>query len=152
MDKSQRTFIMVKPDGVQRNLVGEVISRFERRGLKMCGLKMLHASQALLSSHYAEHEGRPFFGSLLKYVGSGPVVAMCWEGGNSIEVGRKLLGTTKPVESAPGTIRGDYCLDVGRNLIHGSDSPASAARELGLWFAPEETPMWDQHSSNWIYE
>ena len=118
----------------------------------MCGLKMLLAPPQLLRSHYAEHEGRPFFPKLVDYVGSGPVVAMCWEGGNAIEVGRKLVGATKPVESAPGTIRGDLSLDVGRNLIHGSDSAESAGRELGMWFTETELAAWSDHSAGWIYE
>ena len=143
---------MIKPDGVQRKLVGEVIRRFENRGLKLCGLKMQLASPELLHQHYAEHEGRPFFQKLLDYVGSGPVAAMVWEGGNAIEIGRKLVGATKPLESAPGTIRGDFCLDVGKNLIHGSDSAESAAREIGLWFTAEEIVAWEDHTTSWIYE
>ena len=143
---------MVKPDGVQRKLVGEVIKRFEHRGLKLCGLKMLVPPADLLRNHYAEHDGKPFFPKLVNYVGSGPVAAMCWEGGNAVDVGRKLVGTTRPVESAPGTIRGDFALDVGRNLIHGSDSTASADRELGLWFNREELVTWEDHSAAWIYE
>lgn len=143
---------MVKPDGVQRRLVGEVIRRFETKGFKLVALKQLHASEQLLRNHYAEHDGKPFFPKLLGYVGSGPVVAMVWEGANVIDIGRKLVGATKPSESAPGTIRGDYAIDVGRNIIHGSDSVDSATREIGLWFTPEEVLDWNDHSTEWIYE
>jgi nucleoside-diphosphate kinase len=150
--RRQRSFIMVKPDGVQRRLVGEVIRRFEVKGFKLVALKQLHASEQLLRSHYAEHDGKPFFPKLLNYVGSGPVVAMVWEGSNVVEVGRKLVGATKPSESAPGTIRGDFAIDVGRNIIHGSDSAESAAREIALWFTAEEVLDWNDHSTEWIYE
>lgn len=150
--RRQRSFIMVKPDGVQRRLVGEVIRRFETKGFKLVALKQLHASEQLLRNHYAEHDGKGFFPKLLAYVGSGPVVAMVWEGSNVIDIGRKLVGATKPSESAPGTIRGDYAIDVGRNIIHGSDSVDSANREIGLWFTPEEVLEWNDHSTEWIYE
>ncbi|CAG9318417.1 unnamed protein product [Blepharisma stoltei] len=150
--RSQRTFIMVKPDGVQRKLVGEIISRFEQRGYKLVAMKTLHASPELLRQHYAEHEGRSFFASLIEYIGSGPVVPMVWEGTNVIEISRKIIGATKPAESAPGTIRGDFAIEVGRNIVHGSDSEASAQREIALWFREEELVSWNDHSSAWIYE
>ena len=143
---------MVKPDGVQRRLVGEVISRFEAKGFKLVALKQLHASEQLLRHHYAEHEGKPFFPKLLAYIGSGPVVATVWEGTNVVDVARKLVGATRPSESATGTIRGDFALEVGRNIIHGSDSVEAAQREIGLWFTPEEVLEWKDHSDDWIYE
>lgn len=143
---------MVKPDGVQRRLVGEVIRRFETKGYKLVALKQLHASEELLRNHYAEHDGKPFFPKLLSYIGSGPVVAMVWEGANVVDVSRKLVGATRPSESAPGTIRGDFAVEVGRNIIHGSDSVESAQREIGLWFRPEELVDWNDHSNDWIYE
>lgn len=149
---NERTFIMVKPDGVQRKLVGEVIGRFERRGFKLVGLKQLRAPDELLRQHYAEHEGRPFFAGLLEYIKSGPVVAMVWEGRRAIEIGRSIVGPTRPHEAPPGTIRGDFALDVGRNIIHGSDGLESANREIGLWFRPDELVEWDDHSSAWVYE
>jgi nucleoside-diphosphate kinase len=150
--RRQRTFIMVKPDGVQRRLVGEVIKRFETKGFKLVALKQLHASEQLLRNHYAEHDGKPFFPKLLSYIGSGPVVAMVWEGANVVDVSRKLVGATRPSESAPGTIRGDFAIEVGRNIIHGSDSVESAQREIALWFRPEEVVEWNDHSNEWIYE
>ena len=150
--RKQRTFIMVKPDGVQRRLVGEIIRRFEVKGFKLVALKQLHASENLLRNHYAEHDGRPFFAKLVDYVGSGPVVAMVWEGANVIDVSRKLIGATRPSESAPGTIRGDFAVEVGRNIIHGSDGVEAAQREIALWFTPEETIEWNDHSNDWIYE
>lgn len=150
--RTQRTFIMTKPDGVQRKLAGDIISRFETRGFKLVGLKLMHASPELLRQHYAEHEGRGFFASLIEYVGSGPVVAMVWEGTNAIEIARKMIGATKPSESNPGTIRGDFAIEMGRNIVHGSDSEASAQREIALWFRPEELVDWSDHSGAWIYE
>lgn len=150
--RKQRTFIMVKPDGVQRRLVGEIIRRFEVKGFKLVALKQLHASEELLKNHYAEHDGRPFFPKLLAYVGSGPVVAMVWEGANVIDMARKLVGATRPSESAPGSIRGDFAVEVGRNIIHGSDGIEAAQREIALWFTPGEVLEWHDHSSDWLYE
>jgi len=143
---------MIKPDGVQRRLVGEIINRLEQRGLKLVAMKQVMAPQELLSQHYAEHEGKPFLPKLLSYVSSGPVVPMVFEGSNSVEICRKIIGATKPTESAPGTIRGDFCIEVGRNIIHGSDSVESAQREIALWFRPEELIDWADHSFDWIYE
>lgn len=126
---------MVKPDGVNRNMVAEVISRFTQRGYKLTAIKMLVPSKDLAAAHYAEHEGKPFFPKLVSYLsGSGPVVGMCFEGKGVIATGRQMIGTTNPSASAPGTIRGDLAIDTGRNVIHGSDSAASAEREIGLWF------------------
>mmetsp|Transcript_14729 Transcript_14729/g.21457 ORF Transcript_14729/g.21457 Transcript_14729/m.21457 type:complete len:154 (+) Transcript_14729:40-501(+) len=150
--RDSRTFVLVKPDGVQRRLVSDVMGRFEKRGLKLCGLKFLNAPNELLKEHYAEHEGKPFYSKLVQYVGSGPVVAMCWEGSNAVDIGRRLIGSTKPSESPSGTIRGDLGLDVGRNIVHGSDSAESAKRELDLWFNQNETVSWSDSLINWLYE
>jgi len=128
----ERTFIAVKPDGVQRGLVGEIILRFERRGYKLVALKALVPSVELAQEHYAEHKERPFFGELVEFLTSGPVVGMVWEGLNSVKVGRTMIGVTKPFESAPGTIRGDFGITVSKNIIHGSDSVESAEREIAL--------------------
>ena len=134
----ERTYIMVKPDGVQRRLVGEIIGRFENRGLKLVGLKQLVPSRATAESHYAVHAERPFFGELVDFVTSGPVVAMVWEGSDAIQLCRNMIGATKPVNATSGTIRGDYTSDMMLNLIHGSDAPETAADEIALWFKPEE--------------
>jgi nucleoside-diphosphate kinase len=134
----ERTFVMVKPDGVERRLVGEIIRRFESRGLKLIGLKLLRPDRALAEQHYAVHREKPFFGELVNFVTSGPVVAMAWEGNQSITLVRKMMGALKPEEALPGTIRGDYTTDVQTNLVHGSDAPETAQAELALWFKPEE--------------
>jgi nucleoside-diphosphate kinase len=134
----ERTYIMVKPDGVQRRLVGEIIGRFENRGLKLVGLKQLVPSRATAEKHYAVHAERPFFGELVDFVTSGPVVAMVWEGSDAIQICRNMIGATKPVNATSGTIRGDYTSDMMLNLIHGSDAPETAADEIALWFKPEE--------------
>ena len=132
----ERTFVMVKPDGVQRNLVGEVISRFEKRGLKLVGLKLMQISQELAAKHYGEHQGKPFYDELIGFITSGPVVAMVWEGLNAVSVVRNMMGKTNPAEAAPGTIRGDFALYMVNNVVHGSDSPDSATREINLFFTP----------------
>mmetsp|Transcript_25283 Transcript_25283/g.22292 ORF Transcript_25283/g.22292 Transcript_25283/m.22292 type:complete len:155 (+) Transcript_25283:61-525(+) len=150
--QKERSYIMIKPDGVQRGLVGRIISRFEDKGFKLIGLKMLHASEQLLKDHYADLATKPFFPGLIKYMHSGPVVSMAWEGSNVVKTGRKMLGETKPFDSQPGTIRGDYCIDVGRNLIHGSDSTESANHEIGLWFKDSELVNYDRADRTWIYE
>ncbi|CAF2690532.1 unnamed protein product [Rotaria sp. Silwood2] len=150
--KNERTFIMVKPDGVQRGVVGDVIHRFERRGYKLVALKMIQAPRALLESHYEEHKGKKFYETLLAYIGSGPVVAMVWEGLNVVAVGRKMLGATDPAKSEPGTIRGDFGIVTGRNIVHGSDSEKSAQREIGLWFRSDEINLWPHTAEQWIYE
>jgi len=134
----ERTFVMVKPDGVQRRLVGEIISRFERRGLRLAALRMLVPSRELAEEHYAVHRGKPFYDELVAFVTSGPVVAMVWEGDQAIRLVRHMMGALQPEEAAPGTIRGDFTTDKQRNLVHGSDSPETAATEIGLWFRHEE--------------
>ena len=142
---------MIKPDGVQRGLVGEIIARFEKKGFKLQALKLMTPTRALLEEHYADLSSKGFFAGLIDYMCSGPVCCMVWEGMNAVTTGRVMLGATKPSESAPGTIRGDLCIDVGRNICHGSDSVASAEKEVALWF-PEGTNTWASHSAPWIYE
>ena len=130
----ERTYIMIKPDGVQRRLVGEIIRRFENRGLQLTALKMLTPSREIAEKHYAVHSEKPFFGDLVDFVTSGPVVAMVWEGPDAVALTRQMIGATKPINAQPGTIRGDFTCDVMSNLIHGSDSPENAAAEIALWF------------------
>jgi nucleoside-diphosphate kinase len=150
---TERTFIAIKPDGVQRGLIGEVISRFERRGLKLVGLKMLNVSNELAEKHYGEHKGKPFFGGLVGFITSGPVVAMVWEGKNAISLCRNTIGATNPSSAAPGTIRGDLALDIGRNMVHGSDGPESAVREIGIFFSEKELlPSWNRNIDAWVTE
>eukprot|EP00070_Physeter_catodon_P015596 XP_023973605.1 nucleoside diphosphate kinase B-like [Physeter catodon] len=151
-NRTERTYIMVKPDGVQRGLVSEVIARFERRGYKLVALKMVKAEEELLQEHYADLKGKPFFPGLVAYMTSGPVVCMVWEGTDVVRQGRKMLGETRPLDSAPGTLRGDFCIEVGRNLVHGSDSVESALKEIILWFTPEEICDWKPAQGGWIYE
>jgi nucleoside-diphosphate kinase len=133
----EKTFVMVKPDGVQRGLVGEIVSRFEKKGLKLVGAKLMNVSRELAEKHYAEHKERPFFNDLVSFITSSPVFAMVWEGENAISIARTLMGKTNPAESAPGTIRGDFGLTIGMNIVHGSDSPESAEREVALWFGSD---------------
>jgi nucleoside-diphosphate kinase len=134
----ERTYIMVKPDGVERRLVGEIIRRFETRGLKLVGIKTLTPSRELAEAHYAVHRERPFFGELVQFITSGPVVAMVWEANDAIRLCRNMIGALKPLEAAPGTIRGDFTTEVQTNLVHGSDAPETAQAEIALWFKPEE--------------
>ncbi|KAK0094295.1 hypothetical protein PV326_011330 [Microctonus aethiopoides] len=147
---------MIKPDGVQRGLVGKIIQRFEEKGFKLVAMKMVWADEALLKKHYADLAARPFFPSLVKYMSSGPVVPMVWEGLNAVKTGRVMLGETNPKDSAPGTIRGDYCIQVGRNIIHGSDAVESAEKEIKLWFGEKESSKelvdWASWAEKWIYE
>ena len=147
----ETTYVMVKPDGVQRGLVGEIIGRFEQKGLKLVGLKAMVPSEEIARAHYAVHAERPFFPGLIKFVTSGPVVCMAWAGRDAISVSRNLIGPTNGREAAPGTIRGDYGMDIGYNMIHGSDAPETAEFELGLWFH-EGVMEWDQTISKWFYE
>jgi nucleoside-diphosphate kinase len=148
----ERTFIMIKPDGVQRGLIGDITKRFEQKGFKLVGLKMSQPGQAHFEKHYADLSTKGFFPGLVAYAASGPVVAMVWEGNNAVLTGRKMLGATRPDDSAPGTIRGDYAIDVGRNIIHGSDSVDSANKEIGLWFQETELMTWGHHSNPWVNE
>lgn len=149
---NERTYIMIKPDGVQRGLVGEIIKRFEQRGFHLTALKMVQPSNELLQEHYKDLAARPFFPSLISYMASGPVVAMVWTGLNAVKAGRVMLGETNPQDSKPGSIRGDFCVQTGRNIIHGSDSVESAEREIGLWFRPDELTNWTSASRQWVYE
>lgn len=148
----ERTFLMIKPDALQRGLAGEIISRFEKKGFKLVGLKLMQISKDLAETHYGEHKGKPFFQPLVEYITSSPVVAMVWEGKEVIATARKMMGSTNPLEAAPGTVRGDYGVDVGRNIIHGSDSPASAEREISLFFKPDELLSYQRALDSWIYE
>jgi len=148
----ERTLVIVKPDGVQRALIGETISRLERRGLKLIALKMMWIDESLAKKHYAVHKGKPFFEGLIRYITSAPVVVMVWEGPRAIQVVRNTMGATNPVDAAPGTIRADYALEIGRNLVHGSDGPDTAAREIALFFHEEEILDWSRDTDRWIFE
>lgn len=148
----ERTLILVKPDGVQRGLIGEIIRRFEDRGLKLIGLKFILMSEELAKKHYAIHLGKPFYDSLVSYITSGPVVAMVWEGINAISAARSTMGATNPVEAAPGTIRGDFGMEIGRNLVHGSDSSENGINETNLFFTESELVSWNRESDKWIRE
>jgi nucleoside-diphosphate kinase len=148
----ERTLVIVKPDGVQRGLVGEVLSRLEHRGLKLVALKLMQIDDALARRHYGIHEGKPFFEGLIEYITSAPVVAMVWEGSQAIDVARRTIGATSPQEAAPGTLRADFGLDGRRNLVHGSDAPETAASEIALFFQPNELVEWQRSADHWIFE
>ena len=147
----ERTYLMIKPDGVQRNLVGEIISRFEKKGFQLVGLKLIQISPELAAKHYGEHEGKPFYGELLSFITSGPVVAMVWQGLNAVAVVRTMMGKTNPADAAPGTIRGDLAVFMGNNVVHGSDSPESAEREIKLFFSPAELVSYNKVTDCWLY-
>jgi len=144
--------IIVKPDGVQRQLIGPIFSRLEQRGLKVVAMKMLLVSQALAREHYAIHKGKPFFEPLITYITSAPVVAMIMEGPNAIEAARATMGATNPLNASPGTIRADYAMEIGRNLVHSSDGPETAAVETALWFDAQEIIDYQRDVDNWILE
>jgi len=148
----ERTLIIVKPDGVQRALTGEIIRRFEQRGLRIVGMKFMQADRALAEKHYDVHRGKPFFEGLVEYIISSPVVVMCMEGTNAVAAARKTMGGTKPHEAEAGTIRGDLALEIGRNLVHGSDSVENAEKEIALWFKPAELVSWKRNNDPWIFE
>ncbi len=148
----ERTLIIIKPDAVQRGLTGEILKRFEARGLKVVAMKMMHADREIAQQHYAEHEGKGFYEGLVSYITSEPVVVLALEGKAAIKAARQSIGSTKPLEAAPGTIRGDFALEVGRNLVHGSDSPESAERELGIWFAESDFAPHTRPYESWLYE
>ena len=148
----ERSLIILKPDAVQRGLVSTILGRLEQRGLRLIGLKLMQVDEALARKHYAEHEGKPFFNSLIEYITSGPVVVAVVRGKNVIETVRTMVGATNPVKSAPGTIRGDFGLEIGRNLIHASDSPESGERETGIFFASNELVAMERSVDRWIYE
>lgn len=146
----ERTYVMVKPDGVQRGLIGEIIRRFERKGLRLVAGKLMTVSQEQAERHYAEHHGKPFYPDLIVFITSGPVFAMVWEGDQAITLARILIGKTDVSASIPGTIRGDYALHTNRNLIHGSDSPDSAVREISIFFAPDEFQSYSKVIETWM--
>jgi nucleoside-diphosphate kinase len=146
----EKTFLMVKPDGVQRNLIGEIVSRFEKKGFQLVGGKLMSISQELAEEHYGEHKERPFFGELVDFITSGPVFAMVWQGENVISTARQMMGSTNPKDAAPGTIRGDFGITVGKNVIHGSDSPESAVREIDLFFNESEVVEYSKLMNEWI--
>ncbi len=147
----ERTLVLIKPDGVQRALIGEIISRLERRGLKLVAARFLDVPLELASQHYAAHKGKSFYEGLLKYITSSPVMAMVWEGEDAVKAVRQTMGSTNPTEAAPGSIRHDYALIVSRNLTHASDSAETAAKEIALWFKTEEICPWSQNSDQWIF-
>jgi len=149
---SERTFIAIKPDGVNRHLIGQIIQRFEQKGYTLVAMKLLQPTQAQAEGHYDDLKSKPFFPKLTKFFSSGPIVAMVWQGRGAILTGRKMLGETDPLKSNPGSIRGDFCVELGRNIIHGSDGPESAKHEISFWFKPEELVNWQPGDTNWIYE
>ncbi|MBE9183258.1 nucleoside-diphosphate kinase [Microcoleus sp. LEGE 07076] len=148
----ERTFLAIKPDGVQRGLVGEIIGRFEAKGFTLVGMKLITASRELAEQHYAVHKERPFFAGLVDFITSGPMVAMVWEGSGVVASARKMIGATNPLNSEPGTIRGDLAVNVGRNIIHGSDAVETANQEISLWFKAEELSSWTPCLTPWIVE
>jgi nucleoside-diphosphate kinase len=148
----ERTFIAIKPDGVQRGLVGELLGRFERKGFSLVALKQVQVSRSFAERHYEVHRDKPFFDSLVSFITSGPVVASVWEGNGVVATSRKLVGATNPLEAEPGTIRGDRGIDIGRNLIHASDAVETAQREIALWFDDAELLSWESSLQGWIYE
>ena len=147
----ERTYIMIKPDGVQRGLIGDITKRFEQKGFKLCAAKLYQPSREHMEKHYADLSSKGFFKGMIDYMMTGPVFCMVWAGEGAVVTGRKMLGATMPSQSEPGTIRGDYCIQVGRNICHGSDSVENAEKEIALWF-PEGTNAWTSHSQSWIYE
>jgi nucleoside-diphosphate kinase len=148
----ERTLVLIKPDAVQRGLIGPIITRFEQRGLQLAGMKFIQMDQELAGRHYGIHQGKPFFEGLIAFITSAPVVALVWQGENAVQVVRTMMGGTRPAESAPGTIRGDFGLTVGRNLVHGSDSLETAANEVALFFGDDELVDWQRSGEAWIHE
>ena len=148
----ETTLLLVKPDGVQRGLVGEILGRVERRGLRLSALKLMHVSRSLAEQHYAIHQGKPFYNGLIDYIVSAPVVAMAWSGNKAVEAVRQVLGATNPTQAAPGTVRADFAIDIGRNLTHGSDSAENGAAEVALWFATAEVQQWQAANAAWVFE
>jgi nucleoside-diphosphate kinase len=148
----ERSLVLIKPDGVQRGLMGEVIARLERRGLRLVAAKFVQVSQELAETHYAIHKGKPFYDGLIKYITSAPVMAMVWEGPNGVAAIRQTMGATRPTEAAPGSVRHDFALEVGRNLTHASDSPENGEKEVALWFTSGELVDWKRDTDRWIFE
>ena len=148
----EQTFVFVKPDGVQRGLIGEIIARLEKRGLRLSAAKFMAVSQDLAEKHYAIHKGKPFYDGLIQYITSAPVMAMVWEGPNAVAAVRQTMGATRPTEAAPGSVRHDFGLEVGRNLTHASDSVENAKAEIKLWFDPAELVSWERAIDEWVFE
>jgi len=148
----EKSLIILKPDAVQRGLIGPILTRLEQRGLKFSGLKLMQISRELASKHYSVHEGKPFYNSLVEYITASPVVVLAVQGADVIKIVRNTVGATKPAEAAPGTIRGDFGLEIGRNLIHASDSPENGETEVSLFFQPSELITWERNTDAWIYE
>ncbi len=148
----ERTFLMLKPDAVQRGLIGEIISRFEKKGFKLVALKLLQVDRSLAEEHYQEHKGKAFFEPTVEYIMSSPVIAMVWEGKNVVALAREMMGATNPANAGPGSIRGSYAMDISRNVIHGSDSIESAEREISLYFCPEEVLRYPKIGEEWLTE
>jgi len=144
--------VLVKPDGVQRGLIGEVVSRLEHRGLRLVAARFMEVDQKLAETHYAIHKGKPFYEGLIRYITSAPVMAMVWEGPNAIAAVRQTMGATRPTEAAPGSIRHDFALEVGRNLTHASDTAENGEKEVALWFQPQELVAWERDVDRWIFE
>jgi nucleoside-diphosphate kinase len=148
----ERSLVLVKPDAVQRGLIGEVILRLERRGLRLVAAKFIAVSDELAKIHYAIHKNKPFFEGLIRYITSAPVMAMVWEGPNAIEAIRQTMGATRPTEASPGSIRHDFALEIGRNLTHASDTPENGSKEVALWFTPDELVTWERAIDPWVFE
>ncbi|MDG4656098.1 nucleoside-diphosphate kinase [Ectobacillus antri] len=147
----EKTYLMIKPDGVQRNVIGEIVSRFEKKGFQLVGAKLMQVTKETAELHYAEHKERPFFGELVDFITSGPVFAMVWQGEGVIATARQMMGKTNPKEAAPGTVRGDFGVTVGKNIIHGSDSAESAEREIAIFFKEEELVSYTKLMDEWVY-
>lgn len=150
--KFERTFIALKPDAVQRGLIGDIIKRFEQKGFQLVGLKLVHPTKEMAEGHYADLKGKPFFDGLTDFFSSGPIVCMVWQGQGVVATGRQMMGQTNPATSMPGSIRGDFCVHMGRNIIHGSDSKDAASHEIQYWFKEGELTCWTPSNSIWIYE
>lgn len=148
----EQTLVFIKPDGVQRGLIGEIIGRLEKRGLRLVAAKFMAVSNELAEEHYAIHKGKPFYEPLIKYIVSAPVMTMVWEGPNAVAAVRQTMGATRPTEAAPGSVRHDFALEVGRNLTHASDSPENGGKEIKLWFKPEELVSWNRAVDEWVFE
>ena len=148
----QRTLVLIKPDGVQRGLIGEITARLERRGLRLVAARFCRVERELAERHYAIHQGKPFYAGLVDYITSSPVMAQVWEGPEAVQAVRQTMGSTRPTEAAPGTVRHDFGLEIGRNLTHASDSPTTAEAEVALWFRPDELVTWDRATDRWVFE
>ena len=148
----QQTFLAIKPDGVQRGLIGKIIARLEEKGFKLIGMKLMKVTNELAEKHYGEHKDKPFFKGLVSFITSGPIVAMVWEGKNIISALRKMMGKTNPLDAELGTVRGDFAIDIGKNVVHGSDSEESSKREIALFFREDELIKWQPEIQKWIYE